>query len=149
MIFGQIENHEIVLSPIGKIVYDEWNRSFQIRRELFCDVFVIMPDHIHAILRIHDENTVETHGRASLLQQSYTAKKHGIAYRSPKSISSFVACFKSAVTKKINQFRHTPNKPVWQPRFYDHIIRNDEEYQRIWDYIIDNPVKWKNDNHLQ
>jgi putative transposase len=147
MIFGKIENHEMVLSPIGVIVMDEWNKSFQIRRELFCDVFVIMPDHLHAILRIHDDKSVETHGRASLQQQQQ--QQHGIAYRSPKSISSFVACFKSAATKHINEFRHTPNKPVWQPRFHDHIIRNDAEYQRIRDYIIKNPLKYKNDDPLR
>jgi putative transposase len=155
MILGKIENHEMVLSAIGVIVMDEWNKSFQIRRELFCDVFVIMPDHLHAILRIHDDksvethgNIVETHGRASL-QPFNSEQKRGIAYRSPKSISSFVACFKSAATKHINEFRDTPNKPVWQPRFHDHIIRNDAEYQRIRNYIIENPLKYKNDDPLR
>jgi putative transposase len=147
MIFGHIENHEMILSPIGKIVSNNWNKSFQIRQELFCDVFVIMPDHLHAILRINnDGHVVGTHGRASLQQQQ---QQHGVAYRSPKSISSFVACFKSAATKQINEFRKTPFEPVWQPRFHDHIIRNHEEYNRIRDYIIENPEKWKEDEFPQ
>lgn len=159
MIFGHIYNHEMILSPIGKIVSDEWNKSFQIRRELFCDVFVIMPDHLHAILRINNgvdvvetyDNIVDTHGRAYLQNPPQTPQQtqHGIAYRSPKSISSFVACFKSSATKQINEFRHTPNEPVWQPLFYDHIIRDDREYKRIWDYIIENPAKWKENKFSQ
>jgi REP element-mobilizing transposase RayT len=65
--------------------------------------------------------------------------------RSPKSISSFVAGFKSAATSRINQYRMTPKMPVWQTRFYDHIIRDEGEYQRIDHYIRNNPLNWKKD----
>jgi len=99
---------------------------------------------------------VETHGRASLPTTPPTTPlstppttlsqlNFGIAYRPPKSISSFVAGFKSAVTKRINEYRNTPKQPVWQERFHDHIIRNEEEYQRISDYIKNNPANWKDD----
>ena len=69
----------------------------------------------------------------------------GVAYRSPKSISSFVAGFKSAATTRINKLRQTPGVSVWQVRFNDHIIRNNTEYQRIFNYINTNPEKWKKD----
>ena len=89
------------------------------------------------------DSHVETHGRASLQGKQQT--NFGIAYRSPKSISSFVAGFKSATTKRINEYRNTPKQPVWQERFHDHIIRNDIEYQRISEYIKNNPANWKDD----
>jgi putative transposase len=133
-------------SPIGAIVLQEWHKSFEIRTELFCDAFVLMPNHLHAILRI--ENTVvETHGRASLQVKPITHKNTatGVAYRPPNSISSFVAGFKSAATTKINILRNTPGAPVWQPRFHDHIIRNMTEYQHIANYIENNPANWAND----
>jgi putative transposase len=133
--FGKIENGKMILSEIGLIVQQEWDKSFEIRAELFCDVFVIMPDHIHAILRI----VVRTHGRA------YIPQSHGVAYRPPKSISSFVAGFKSAATKRINEFRNMPKSPVWQHRFHDHIIRNESEYFRIKEYILENPKNWNAD----
>ena len=60
----------------------------------------------------------------------------------PQSIGSFVAGFKSSVTKKINQISHTPGRKLWQRNYWDHIIRNENEYQRIAQYIIDNPKKW-------
>lgn len=72
-------------------------------------------------------------------------KSIGVAYRSPKSISSFVAGFKSAATKYINEFRNAPKLPVGQSRFHDHIIRNNAEYQRINNYIETNPRNWEND----
>jgi len=84
-IFGAITNGRMNLSTIGKITDEEWHKSFEIRAEFFCDSFVIMPNHIHAILRIEPQ-------------------------RSPKSISSFVAGFKSAATA---QLHHCTTAPLW------------------------------------
>ena len=99
--FGAVTNGKMQLSEIGKIVKTEWEKSFEMRAELFCDVYVIMPNHIHAILIIDKNNLgdVETHGRASL----HLNKNTGMEYRSPKSISSFVAGFKSSVTKQVRK----------------------------------------------
>ena len=120
------------LSDFGQIALQEWWKSFEMRSELFCDAFVIMPNHLHGIVRIDkiigDGLPVETHGRASQQQQQ---QNHGVAYRSPKSVSSFVAGFKSSVTKKINECRGLPKNPVWQSRFHDHIIRNEIEFHSI------------------
>jgi len=155
-LFGEILNNEMHLSPIGEMVYQEWNVSFDMRAELFCNTFVIMPNHIHAILRIENGIVVGTHGivvgthgRAS--RQTPTPPmptNTGVAYRSPKSISSFVAGFKSAATKRINEYRNSPKMPVWQTRFHDHIIRNDAEYQRIYNYIETNIENWEKDKFL-
>jgi len=130
-----------MLSPLGDIVREEWERSFTLRQELQCDVYVIMPNHIHGIVRIvkTDGDVVRTHGGDVV----------GVAYRASRSISSFVAGFKSATTKRINEQRHTPGAAVWQTRFHDHIIRNAGEYQRIATYIINNPAKWTEDGFFQ
>lgn len=164
-LFGDIKDNKMVLSDIGNIVQQEWEKSFEIRAELFCDVYVIMPNHIHGIVQIDKNdpdgipvddviNAVETHGRASLRTQMQPqmgsgsksqSKNHGIAYRTPKSISSFVAGFKSSATKRINEYRNTPKLLIWQSRFYDHIIRNQDEYIRIKQYIETNTRNWEKD----
>ncbi|MBW7899065.1 Transposase IS200 like protein [Candidatus Brocadiaceae bacterium B188] len=153
-VFGKISDGQMLPSPIGEIVLLEWERSFQMRAELFCNAFVLMPNHLHAIVRIVNSDptvTVETHGRASLQtpKQSPTPMNTGIAYRSPRSISSFVAGFKSSATKRINEFRNTPKTPVWQSRFHDHIIRNVDEYHWIAHYIRTNPENWENDKFFK
>jgi len=142
-IFGEIQNQEMSYSPIGIIIKEEWEKSFEIRNELFCDIWVIMPNHIHAILII---DNVETHDRASL---SPPPKNKGIAYRAPQSISSFVAGFKSAATTRINQLRNTPNQKVWQSRFHDHIIRDSGGYERIYAYIFNNIANWNKDRFCE
>ena len=149
-IFGNIRDGQMQPSPMGEIVLLEWEQSFQIRAELFCDAFVLLPNHLHAIVRIEnpDQTTIETHGRASP-EQTPAPTNRGIAHRSPRSISSFVAGFKSSATKRINEFRNTPKIPVWQSHFHDHIIRNADEYHRITNYIRTNPENWKKDKFFK
>ena len=79
----------------------------------------------------------------------------GVACRKPKSISSFVAGYKTAVINKIDNWidenggmaKFNKQNPLWQSNYYDHIIRNEESYQRIRNYIIENPEKWETDDY--
>ena len=162
-IFGKIENDEMILSDFGKIAEQEWYKSFEIRKELILDEFQMMPNHLHAIVIIkknqHKHNThdthVETHGRASLQSGQPIQPNQPQFYRKPKSLSSFVAGYKSAITTKIDDFIDLHNLPIekynrnnrlWQANYNDHIIRNDDEYWRIKKYIINNPKNWKDDD---
>lgn len=164
-IFGKVIDGKMVLSDVGKIAESELLKSFEIRAELFCEIYCVMPNHIHVLVQIENVNeemhgsVSEQHGSASVtinnnifsadgFNKNISAKadkKYGVAYRVPKSISSFVAGFKSSATKKINEFRNTPKLPVWQERFHDHIVRNEEEFNRIRMYIKNNPLKWEKD----
>jgi REP element-mobilizing transposase RayT len=129
---GEIINGEMRLNEIGKIAEEEWLRTPNIRPGIELDVFVIMPNHMHGIIVIKDESPIPqvgTHSCASL-------------QRKPRSLGSIIAGFKSAATKRINEMRHTPSFPVWQNRFYDRIIRNDNELNKIRDYIHNNVLQW-------
>lgn len=146
-ILGNIISNEMVLSDIGKIVEKEWLKSFEIRRELFCDTYCIMPNHIHGIVVINnDDGPVETHGRGVFVQTHGRASlQTDKLQRMPKSISSFVAGFKSSATKLTNEHRGTQGNHLWQPRFHDHIIRDEKELERIREYILNNRLKWIKD----
>jgi REP element-mobilizing transposase RayT len=159
-LFGSIVDEELHLSDYGQIVAEEWDKSFEIRSELFCDAFVIMPNHIHAILRIeHPVTVVEPHGCAANTNlgdsqiephsRAVLRGVNGVAFREPKSISSFVGGFKSVVTARINQLRNTKGQAVWQSRFHDHVIRDFEECRRIGAYIDSNIENWKDDRYYR
>ena len=60
----------------------------------------------------------------------------------PKSVSAIIQNFKSVTTRKINKDLETPGAMLWQRNFYGHIIRNEEDYDRIVEYIRDNPKRW-------
>ncbi len=148
-LFGDIANGEMVLNEWGKMVWDEWFKSQSIRNEitLYDNEFAVMPNHIHGIVWIVNTdnigvNDVGATGRSPLplpMTQPIGSPK--------RSLSSFVAGFKSAVTKQINQLRQTPGMPVWQRNYYEHIIRNNNELHRIQQYIINNPKNWELDEN--
>ena len=145
---------------------EEWHKSFEIRKELSCDILQMMPNHLHAILRIErvdgdlpqsnaaDAVTSALQSRTPTSmpneiidpnQMPKAIRAWGVAYRPPRSISSFMGGFKSSATTKINTYRQTPKRPVWQSRFHDHLIRNFEEYCAIYLYILNNVKCWKED----
>jgi len=160
-LFGEIVNDNMVLSAHGRIALSEWFKSSEIRQEikLHHDEFVIMPNHIHGIVWIASEEkslTVDStrHSNITGKETNLSVRAHGRAplqadhttfHRQPKSLSSFVAGYKAAVTKRINQLRYTPSSPVWNRNYHDRIIRNDRELNAIREYIRDNPLRWELD----
>ncbi len=137
-IFGTIVDDGIELNACGRIVYDEWLKSAKIRREIELDEFIIMPDHLHGIVIIHD---IDRRGDRPVAPTNPDVVENPMGPK-PKSIASFVAGFKSATTKRINEIRHTPGTSAWQRNYYEHIIRNEIELHRIREYIKYNPVNW-------
>lgn len=158
--FGIIENSEIRMNEIGRIIDEEWLRTPMIRKEIDLDVFIVMPNHIHGIVVINDGVNGEGAGDDGVNGDGANndrANNDGANGRSPlpghnarlqmrpKSVSSFVAGYKSAVTARINRLRNTPGAPVWQRNYYEHIIRDENELSRIREYIMTNPLKWAED----
>ncbi len=143
MLFGDVINGVVRLTPLGEIVRDEWFKSAKIRQNVLLheDEFVIMPNHIHGIIWIvdggEDGGDVGADSRPPLLQPR----------RTPKSLGSIIAGFKSAATKRINVLRETPGRPVWQRNYYEHIIRTERALDAIRSYIQDNPVRWMLDRY--
>ena len=103
------------------------------------DEFVIMPNHLHGILFFHDclDGQADTSGQ--------TGRAHGRAplHCSDRSLGSMMKGFKSACKKRVNLLRQTPGKPVWQRNYHEHIIRNDEDFRNVREYILDNPLRWE------
>ena len=147
-LFGEVVDGEMVLNDFGKIAYNEWNQTEKVRSNVELDVFVIMPNHMHAILGIVaniqelGQPTVGAHGDTPL-------HDHKSKFKSPsKTVGAIVRGYKSTVTKQINQIRQTPGQKIWQRNYYEHIIRNEKSLNRIRDYILNNPASWEEDqNH--
>jgi len=156
--FGKIENGEMILSDIGIIAKDLWIAIPDHYPNIELDEFVIMPDHMHGIIIINansDSNIIVETRHASFLRP-HNKKPNQIGNPgsqlkpdnqktriSPKpgSLGAIVGSYKSAVSKIIHRF--DPDFK-WQPRFYDHIIRSNNELSRIRKYIRENPGNWIN-----
>lgn len=128
-LFGEVEGETMKLSPVGEIVRSEWLRTDELRPDITLDEYVIMPNHFHAVLFINGqfqfENELAAHRSAQLRNEPLR--------REPRSLGAIVAGFKSAASRGANQ-------SLWQRNYYDRIIRNEEELNRIRNYIIYNPT---------
>ena len=137
--FGEIVQTPCMASvratEIGQIAESEWLKTPSIRPDmnLELDEFVVMPNHFHAIIWIGDNEYNHD------LDGNDISNKFG---PQSKNLASIMRGFKSAVTT----FAVKNNIEFgWQERFHDHIIRNEESYQKIRSYIINNPSNWKTD----
>jgi putative transposase len=137
--FGAVTDGETRLSPVGKIAHRYWADIPNHFPHVTVDEWVVMPTHIHGILLIHagpPTDGVETRHVASLRggQTEFGPLK-------PGSLSRIVQAYKAAVTRWCR--RNANPAFAWQPRFYEHIIRNDRSLDRVRRYIRDNPALWE------
>ena len=125
---------------MGRIVQESWDRISQHFPHVVTDAFVVMPNHVHGVVTITDHVVGATH--ASPLQPGENDYPRG-----PKrgSLGAIVGSFKSAAARRINQSRGTIGVPFWQRGYYERIIRDDTELERIREYILNNPYTWDTD----
>lgn len=110
---------EIPLSTYGKIV-DAAIRQIPLHYPcITVDYYVVMPNHIHLLLQIHESD------------------KNGRPVAAP-TISNVINHLKGAVTRKVHQ-------PIWQKLFHDHVVRDRHDYRKIAAYIENNPALWQED----
>ena len=119
------------LSNCGVLADIFWHEIKNHAKNVELGAFVVMPNHIHGILILTGDAELQLD-----LQSNSVIKSN------KNTVSSIIGSYKSAVTRHANRLGFEFG---WQPRFHDHIIRNDAEYQRINDYIESNIQNWKTD----
>ena len=121
---GVCGNVKTILSPIGVIAERELLKIEAHYDNVKIDKYVIMPNHIHLIVTITERIN------------PFPTKKY--------DISNIIGKYKAAITRSVgNAFMHSEN--IWQRSFHDHIIRDENDYRKIWNYIDSNPIKWQDD----
>lgn len=143
--FGEIINEKLQETTQAKICQNVWNELPNYFSNCFLDSFIIMPDHVHGIIVLTESdltNKNKINRDATKFERGgITKNKNPMLY---KNLSTIIRLFKGLVTINI---RKNNFKFCWQTRFYDRIVRNDCELNSIREYIINNPVNWKNDNN--
>jgi REP element-mobilizing transposase RayT len=123
-LFGRVVDGAVELTEIGRIVAEEWEHTPALRPNVVLDTFVVMPDHLHRIVVI-------------VRRDDGAARPEAARPRSPAhSLGAIVRGFKAAVVRRAGT-------PIWQRNYYEHIIRNDADLDRIRHYIATNPARWE------
>ena len=120
-IFGSIINAEMKLNVYGAIASKRWNNLPRYHHHLEISAFIVMPNHIHGILVIKSDSRRMVKGQP---------------------VSEIVRDFKTFSSRRINEMRGTPGMPVWQRNYWEHIIRDEDSFKRIYGYILSNPLRW-------
>ncbi|MBL0310487.1 MAG: hypothetical protein IPP77_12675 [Bacteroidetes bacterium] len=151
--FGHIENDEMILNEMGNIAYNEWAKLPERFPNFELDVFQIMPNHMHGIINVRTGFTpAQNDVRAGFTPaqnngpngQHNNGQPQGIA----PTVGDIIGAYKSLVANACLEIFKSKNEmmgKLWQRNYYEHIIRNEQSYQTISNYIINNPAKWSED----
>ena len=112
------------------------------------DKYVVMPNHVHLIISI--QRNPEEQGGHMGPTGGHTGPTGG---HTGPPLQEIVGWIKTMTTneyiKGVKAGQYVAfNKRVWQRSFYDHIIRDEDDYQRIWEYIDENPATWSEDEYF-
>lgn len=116
---GVLDTPHIRLSSYGTVV-ERITRDFNdFYADIAVDAFVIMPNHVHLLLTIHP------------------------SVGSPRTATPTIPSWMGAWKRKINR---EVGRAIWQRSYYDHIVRGEQDYGEIWQYIANNPARWQEDS---
>ena len=165
-LFGGIVDDEMILNDAGKMVANEWLKLKIRFKNIELQEYVVMPNHFHGIVEIVGATLVVAQNNATTYNVMGNIRKgqpQGIAPtdktvahtdktvdHTDKTVGDMVGAFESITTVeyircvKNNHWQPFDGK-LWQRNFWEHIIRNENEYRRITQYILENPRKWAMD----
>jgi putative transposase len=123
---GEVVEEAMVLSPFGWAAADAWLWLAERYPYIELDEWVVMPDHLHGIIVIHEPDAAPEPIKI-------------------KPLGRLVGAFKTVSTKEINLLRDTPRAPFWQRGYYDRVIRGPRELDAVRRYIRNNPARWAAD----
>lgn len=134
-ILAEITKTEHTLTRIGRLVARCWQALPRHFPNIVLDAWVIMPDHMHALVVIQSVDS-HIHGIAA----THTEYPHGTA---PGSLPAIIQNFKSISTRAANKLMRTPGEPMWQRNYYERIVRDQAGLDLVRRYIEGNPAAWR------
>jgi REP-associated tyrosine transposase len=114
-ILGNVDENCVILSDLGRLVSDALQRVPERYVGILLDAFVVMPNHLHALLELTGSET---------------------------ALSAAIGAFKSLSTNAARTASMIADAKLWQRGFHDHVVRSDADLDRLREYIANNPLKW-------
>ena len=156
-LLGNIVNRKMIMNDSGIMVRNIWQQLPKRFNHINTEIFIVMPNHVHGIISIHGrgESCIRPesciHPESHIHPESCTGDHKDRPYGTlPNTIGRIVQAFKSTTTLEyvhgVNQSAWIPfEKKLWQRNYYEHIIRDQKDFNRIYEYIENNPLNWQSD----
>jgi len=136
-LFGMIGDAGMQMNELGTCVSDCWEWLSVRYSFIELDVWTLMPNHLHGILILDPRRRGAS--RFALEEGEGGSRT---APTTIKPLGRLIGAFKTVSTKRINAIRDTPGAVLWQRNFWERVIRNMDELNRIREYISLNPRRW-------
>jgi len=140
---GEVKNDQVYFSEIGKVVFECWINIPKHFGNTILDDWIIMPNHLHGIIVITEKNDFDDKNCRDAPWHVSTGNK--FAPLQSKSLPSIINHFKGSVKRFCN--KNDLAEFAWQERYYEHIIKDEDDYARIKKYIANNPINWEIDRN--
>ena len=152
-LLSDISGADVALTAAGEDVLIVWHALPSRFPNVVLDEIVVMPNHVHAILLVQNRSdsirvgTPLAASRSADDQMSSVRDPHAptIGTQQAASLPAIMRAFKSISAIAVNRVIGRAGVPVWQERYYDHVIRDERDLERIRQYIRDNPAIWAED----
>ncbi len=147
-IFGTVAGDTVRLTQRGHIVNECWHDIPNHHANASLDEFIIMPNHVHGVLFLIGNRATQTsplHNATAAVGATPASPSGRPRGATSGSLGAVLGSFKSAVSRRINQLRPGSATKLWQPNYYEHVIRNESSLQDIREYIFTNPLRWPHD----
>jgi putative transposase len=158
-IFGEIKDNQFLINNLGKIILDNYNKLNQRFKNIDLDLIQLMPNHIHCLIRIKNNSCRGViHHAQNEIDILKTNKHMGLINQTP-TLGQMIRYWKAKSTREINcrggvapplfkkNWNHWLEGKVFQRNYFERIIRNDEELEKIRQYIKSNPLIWDRDRN--
>jgi len=143
--FGKIVDGKMCINEWGKIAERCWLEIPEHYPNVSLDEFVIMPNHIHGIIILNEKISII--GANVVGAKDFSPLHNNHLCGTSRTIGSIVRGFKIGCTKWFR--KHTDIYTVWQRNYYEHIIRNEIELNKIREYILNNSLNWETDENYR
>ena len=150
-LLGDAVDGEMRLNEMGKTIMACWQRIPEHFRDIEIDEFIVMPNHVHGIIVINhnvgaqfiapDRTNASLQGNQGVINQ-------GVMNHAP-TVGNIVRAFKVRCAYTINRTHNTSGITLWQRNYYEHIIHDETEMNKIQEYIINNPLNWEMDENYK
>jgi len=140
--FGQVVEGQMILNAPGHMVELVWRELPQHYPGIEVDAFVVMPNHVHGIIILV--------GAGPRACPDKSGQPQGVTPTTTMSLPDVVHRFKSLTTARYRRGVLQDSWPafpgrLWQRNYHEHVVRSEEELNRIQQYVIDNPLHWEED----
>ena len=142
-LFGEVHDGDMRLNVYGRVVATLWSEIPEHHPNVQLDAFQVMPNHLHGIIELLETDAPTSNAGPALAGEPGPVRRQTNAPAG--SLGAIIGNVKSTAARRINALRHTPGAPLWQRNYWEHIIRNLDEYQHIATYIVSNPALWSDD----